>query len=153
VVHPFEIVAHPLRRRIVEVLATGEHSAGTLGEIAFTELGVTRTAVSHQLRTMREHGVVWSTVDQVEPRSRSYRLNPAFLASLDAAVSDVFELWEHRYGTAEGRAPLVPVPVRVRVPDPVPGEERQRIHRFGEAERRRRRDALAEWADGADAEL
>jgi DNA-binding transcriptional ArsR family regulator len=138
-------------------LATGEHSAGTLSEIAFTELGVTRTAVSHQLRTLREHGVVWSTVDPVEPRSRSYRLNPAFLASLDTAVFALFELWEHRYGTAEGRAPLVPIPVRVPVrvpdPDPAPGDERQRIHRFGEAERRRRRDALAEWADGADAEL
>jgi DNA-binding HxlR family transcriptional regulator len=87
VVHPFEIVAHPVRRRIVEVLATGDHSAGTLSEIAFTELGVTRTAVSHQLRTLREQGVVWSTVDPVEPRSRSYRLDPAFLASLDLAVA------------------------------------------------------------------
>jgi DNA-binding transcriptional ArsR family regulator len=139
VVHPFEIVAHPVRRRIVEVLATGEHSAGTLSEIALMELGVTRTAVSHQLRTLREHGVVWSSVDEVEPRSRSYRLDTAFLASLDAAVSELFDLWEQRYGTAEGRAPAFPAP-----------SEERRAHRFGEAERRRRRDALAEWADGAD---
>lgn len=140
-VHPFEIVAHPVRRRIVEVLATGEHSAGTLSEIASTELGVTRTAVSHHLRNLREHGVVWSTVDSVEPRSRSYRLDPAFLASLDGAVSDLFELWEQRYGTAEGRAPSFPA-----------SSEERRRHRFGEAERRRRGAALAEWAGGVDAD-
>jgi DNA-binding transcriptional ArsR family regulator len=141
VVHPFEIVAHPVRRRIVEVLATGEHSAGTLSEIAFTEIGLTRTAVSHQLRTLREQGVVWSTVDPVELRSRSYRLDPAFLASLDLAVSELFELWEQRYGTAEGRAPSFPA-----------SSEELRTHRFGEAEWRRRRSALAEWVGGVDAE-
>jgi DNA-binding transcriptional ArsR family regulator len=141
VVHPFELVAHPVRRRIVEVLATGEHSAGTLSEIAFTELGVTRTAVSHHLRILREHGVVWSNVDAVEPRSRSYRLDPAFLARLDAAVFELFELWEQRYGTAEGRAPSFPA-----------APEEHRMRRFGEAEWRRRHEALAEWDDGAAAE-
>jgi DNA-binding transcriptional ArsR family regulator len=141
VVHPFEIVAHRVRRRIVEVLATGDHGAGTLSEIAFTELGVTRTAVSHQLRTLREHGVVWSTVDSVESRSRSYRLDPAFVASLDLAVSELFELWKQRYGTAEGRAPSFPA-----------SSEEPRTHRFGEAERRRRRSALAEWVGGVDAD-
>jgi len=134
VVHPFEIVAHPVRRRIVEVLAVGEHSAGTLSEIACAELAVTRTAVSHHLRTLRDQGAVWSSVDEVEPRSRLYRLNPAFLAALDAAVAELFELWEQRYGTAEGRAPSSPVPPE------------RRMHRFGDAERRRRRDALAQWA-------
>ena len=47
VVHPFEIVAHPVRRRMLEVLAVGEHSAGTLAEIAATEFG-----------TSRDHGLV-----------------------------------------------------------------------------------------------
>jgi DNA-binding transcriptional ArsR family regulator len=140
VVHPFEIVAHPVRRRILDVLALGDHSAGTLSDIVFAELGVTRTAVSHQLRTLRENGAVWSTVDSTEPRSRSYRLNPAFLASLDAAVADLFELWEHRYGTAEGRAPSPPIP------------QERRMHRFGDAERRRRREALAEWGADDDAD-
>lgn len=138
-VHPFEIVAHPVRRRIIEVLAVGEHSAGTLCEIACAELGVTRTAVSHHLRTLRQNGVVRSSVDVAEPRSRSYRLSPAFLASLDAAVSDLFEIWEQRYGTAEGRAPTLPIPA-----------EERRIHRFGTAERRRRRAVLAEWAELTD---
>ncbi|MFD4422766.1 ArsR/SmtB family transcription factor [Agromyces sp. NPDC058484] len=138
--HPFEIMAHPVRRRILDVLALGDHSAGTISEVVQAELGVTRTAVSHQLRTLRENGAVWSTVDPTEPRSRSYRLNPAFLALLDDAVADLFELWEQRYGTAERRAPSPPIP------------RERRMHRFGDAERRRQREALAAWVEDADAD-
>ena len=109
VVHPFEIVAHPVRRRMLEVLAVGEHSAGTLAEIAAMEFGTSRTTASYHLRTLREHGAVRSSVGADEPRSRSYRLNPEFLASLDLAVGALVELWEQRYGTAEGRAPVPPL--------------------------------------------
>lgn len=137
VVHPFELLAHPVRRRVVEVLAVGEHSAGTLSDLAATEFGTSRTAVSHHLAVLRAHGAVWSAVDGVEPRSRAYRLNPEFLAALDDAVGALFERWEQRYGTAEGRAPSF---------GPLP----RRLHRFGEAERRRRRDALAAWRVGDD---
>lgn len=89
VVHPFEIVAHPVRRRMLEVLAVGEHSAGTLADIAATEFGTSWTTASSHLRTLREHGAVWSSVGADEPRSRSYRLNPEFLASLDVAVGSL----------------------------------------------------------------
>lgn len=136
VVHPFELLANPLRRRVVEVLAVGEHSAGTLCDLAEVEFGATRTAVAHHLAVLRKHGAVWSSVDGVEPRSRNYRLNPEFLASLDSAVGELFERWEQRYGTAEGRGPLIGAP--------------DRVHRFGEAERRRRHEALAAWREEDD---
>ena len=109
-VHPFELVAHPVRRRILEVLAVGEL------------------------------GAVWSSVGADEPRSRSYRLNAEFLASLDLAVGSLFELWEQRYGTAEGRPPQPPL-------------RADRVHRFGDAERRRRNAALAEWRADAGGDL
>jgi DNA-binding transcriptional ArsR family regulator len=133
--HPFEIMADPVRRRVVEVLAVGEHSAGVLCEIASSEFGISRSAASHHLSTLRAHGVVWSSVDQVQPRSRAYRLNPAFIADLDRAVAELFESWEQRYGTAEHRAPSFG-PYR---------DADARLHRFGDAARRHRRRALAEW--------
>ena len=139
-VHPFELVAHPVRRRILEVLAVGEHGAGTLAEVAHREFGASRTNVSYHLRILREHGAVWSSVGTDEPRSRSYRLNPEFLASLDLAVGSLFELWEQRYGTAEGRAPRPPL-------------RADRVHPFGHAERRRRNAALAEWRADAGGDL
>jgi hypothetical protein len=43
-VHPFELVANPVRRRILEVLTVGDHDAGTLSEIASMEFGTSRTS-------------------------------------------------------------------------------------------------------------
>lgn len=123
-----------MRRRLVEVLVVGEHRAGVLTELAGSEFGRSRTAVSHQLRTLRNSGVVRSSVDAEDPRSRSYRLDPAFLAALDSAVFELVELREQRYGSTEERPPSMEgLAVGLR------------LHRFGEAERRRRLEMLAEW--------
>ena len=89
--HPFVVLADPVRRRIVEVLAVGDHSAGTPCDLVSTEFGVSRTAVSHQLRTLRANGAVHSTIDPAEPRSRSYRLEPGFLERLDLEVGQFCE--------------------------------------------------------------
>ncbi|GGI47730.1 ArsR/SmtB family transcription factor [Agromyces flavus] len=137
--HPFAILADPVRRRVVEILAVGEHSAGTLCDVISSEHGVSRTAVSHHLRTLRRHGAVSSAVDPVEPRSRAYRLSADFLARLDEEVEHLFRLWDQRYGTAERRAPLV---------DP-PRSRRARLHRFGVAAEHRAAERAAEWGRGA----
>ncbi|MFE5672492.1 ArsR/SmtB family transcription factor [Agromyces sp. NPDC056523] len=133
--HPFAILADPVRRRVVEILAVGEHSAGTLCEVISSEHGVSRTAVAHHLRTLRRHGAVTSAVDPVEPRSRTYRLNVDFLARLDDEVEHLFRLWDHRYGASERRAPLV---------DP-PRSRGARLHRFGVSAERRATERAAEW--------
>ena len=96
VIHPFVVLADPVRRRLVELLAVGDHAAGTLCDVASNEFVISRTAVSHQLRTLREQGVVVSSVDPAEPRSRSYRLDPGFLARLDDEVGRLFLLFDHR---------------------------------------------------------
>jgi DNA-binding transcriptional ArsR family regulator len=137
--HPFTLLADPVRRRIVEVLAVGEHSAGTLCDVAMAEFGISRTAVSHHLRVLRDHDTVTSTIDAVEPRARSYRLNTAFLAVLDEEVERLLRLSDHRYGTVERRAPPLADPPRSRG---------ARAHRFGEAAARTRAESRAAW-DGS----
>jgi DNA-binding transcriptional ArsR family regulator len=134
-IHPFVVLADPVRRRIVEILAVGDHSAGTLCDVLSGEFGVSRTAVSHQLRTLRDHGAALSTIDQEEPRSRSYRLNPEFLERLDGEVGRLFRLFDHRYGTAEARAPLVGPPQ----------SRGSRSHRLGASEQRHRDSQRAAW--------
>jgi DNA-binding transcriptional ArsR family regulator len=104
--HPFEIAAEPVRRRILEVLAVGEHSVGIINDVVAMEFGISRSAVSHHLRILRDEGVV--TV-RPEFQERYYMLDEGFLDRLDAAVGELFDLWDHRYGTAVHRAPLVPV--------------------------------------------
>ena len=135
-IHPFEVLADPVRHRIVEVLAVGDHRAGEIGDVVSFEFGISRTAVSHQLRTLREQGVVASAVDSSEPRARRYRLNAEFLGRLDDAVTQLFDLWDQRYGSVERRAPIPPTtPTR-----------RSRVHRLGVAAARRTRVEAARWA-------
>ncbi|GAA1059585.1 winged helix-turn-helix transcriptional regulator [Agromyces bracchium] len=108
--HPFAVLADPIGRRIVEVLAVGEHSAATLVEVLGMEFGLSRTAVSHRLGTLRRLGVVSAGVDPAEPRSRSYRLEHEFVGALEAETERVLRAFDHRYGSAERRAPLVDPP-------------------------------------------
>ena len=51
---PFEAIAEPNRRRILELIGTGEMSAGDL----VTETGFSQPGVSKHLRHLREAGVV-----------------------------------------------------------------------------------------------
>lgn len=125
-----------MRRRIVEVLAVGEDVAGTRCDVVMTEFGITRTAVSHHLRVLRDHDAVTSVIDAAEPRARSYRLNRAFLAVLDEEVERLSRLSDHRYGTGERLAP----PLVDR-----PRSRSARRHRFGEAAARKRVESHAAW--------
>lgn len=106
--HPFEIAAEPVRRRIMEVLAVGDHSVGTLNEVIAAEFSISRSAVSHHLRILRQEGVVLVQPDEALPQSRLYRLDEVFLERLDDAVGELYRLWDHRYGTAFHRAPIHP---------------------------------------------
>ncbi|PZU49754.1 MAG: hypothetical protein DI566_01400 [Microbacterium sp.] len=56
--HPFAVMAEPARRRIVEILASGEHTAGELAAAVGGEFRISRTAVSKHLRILRDAGFV-----------------------------------------------------------------------------------------------
>jgi len=71
------VLADPVRREIVELLAAGEAGAG---EIA-ARFPVTRPAISRHLRVLREAGLVTS---EVRAQRRVYRLDRGPLAELDA---------------------------------------------------------------------
>ncbi len=56
--HPFQVMAEPIRRRIVEILASGEHTSGEICESIAVEFGVTRAAASWHLRILRDNNWV-----------------------------------------------------------------------------------------------
>lgn len=90
----FQVIADPIRRRIVEQLAdTGEVSAGQLAELAHTEFGISQPATSRHLRVLREAGMVTSTV---VAQRRVYRLNPRPLVDIAEWAAR-----QHRYWTAK----------------------------------------------------
>ena len=78
--HAFDILGDPVRRRIVELLADGERSAGDVGAVVQQEFGISQPAVSQHLRVLREHG--FATV-RPEGTRRLYAVEPASLKAVD----------------------------------------------------------------------
>jgi DNA-binding transcriptional ArsR family regulator len=85
----FVALADPTRRRIVELLADGERSAGELA----AEFDTSRPGVSRHLRVLREHGLVRAREDGVR---RLYSLDPAPLAELDDWLARYRGFWTNR---------------------------------------------------------
>jgi DNA-binding transcriptional ArsR family regulator len=52
----FDVLADPVRRRILELLAGGERTSGGICEVIRDEFGISQPAVSAQLRVLRESG-------------------------------------------------------------------------------------------------
>lgn len=80
---PFEALADPHRRAILELLHGGERS---VREIA-NEMPITRPAVSRHLRLLKEAGLVTSSA---EGTRRLYRLHDE---GLDAVRAYLTEVW------------------------------------------------------------
>lgn len=86
---PFEALAEPSRRRILDVLRDGERPAGDL----VTALGLSQPGVSKHLKLLREAGLVSVRADG---QRRVYRLEPKGLEDLDAWLTPYRQLWARR---------------------------------------------------------
>jgi DNA-binding transcriptional ArsR family regulator len=84
-----QALADPTRRRIVELLADGERSAGELA----AQFRTSRPGVSRHLRVLREHGLVRA---RGEGQRRLYSLDPAPLAELDSWLARYRPFWANR---------------------------------------------------------
>ena len=91
----FEAVSEPHRRRVLDLLARGERSAGELVE-AFPAL--TQPAVSRHLRVLREAGLV-----EVRPEAqrRIYALKPEALVPLDEWIERYRHFWSGQLDALE----------------------------------------------------
>lgn len=83
---PFAVIADPTRRRILELLAAGERSAGELTATIRAETGVSQAAVSQHLGVLREAGLA---VVRVDAQRRLYRTEPAVLRHIAAWIDQV----------------------------------------------------------------
>jgi DNA-binding transcriptional ArsR family regulator len=92
-VNAFDILGDPVRRRILELLADGEHSAGEVGQIIQDEFGISQPAVSQQLRVLRESG--FATV-RPDGTRRLYAVEPASLREVDRWLDRYRRFWDQR---------------------------------------------------------
>lgn len=88
--HAFDVLGDPVRRRILELLADGELSAGTVCATIQREFRISQPAVSQHLRVLREHG--FATV-RPEGTRRLYAVNHEPLREIDAWLDHFRRFW------------------------------------------------------------
>jgi DNA-binding transcriptional ArsR family regulator len=90
----FAALSDPTRRRIVELLGTGEHTAGAIGE----QFPISAPAVSQHLKTLRDAGLVRV---RAEGQRRIYSLDSEGLAEMERWFSRVRAFWNEKLDRLE----------------------------------------------------
>jgi DNA-binding transcriptional ArsR family regulator len=91
--HAFDVLRDPVRRRILELLAEGEHASGEVVDIISAEFGITQSAISQQLKVLRDSG--FATV-RAEGTRRLYAIDTRSLAEVDGWLGQLRRLWAPR---------------------------------------------------------
>ncbi|MFY1691512.1 ArsR/SmtB family transcription factor [Plantactinospora sp. WMMB782] len=91
--HAFDVLGDPVRRRILELLADGERSAGEVSAVVQAEFGISQPGVSQHLRVLRENG--FTTVRAAGTR-RLYAVDPAPLQEIDRWLERYRGFWTQR---------------------------------------------------------
>lgn len=91
--HAFDVLGDPVRRRLLELLADGERSAGELGAVIQEEFGISQPGVSQHLRVLRDNG--FATV-RAEGTRRLYAVDPAPLREVDVWLERYRRFWTQR---------------------------------------------------------
>lgn len=116
--HALDVLGDPIRRRILEMLAGGEQTAGAVVDVIRGEFGVTQPAVSQHLKVLRENSFAKVRPDGTR---RLYALETEPLRNIDRWLETFRPCWS----AAEAPAPAVkpekkarPKPVKVRAAAP-----------------------------------
>lgn len=88
-----DALGDPVRRRLLELLADGERTAGELADAIGDELGVSQPGTSRHLRVLREAGVVQSVVDG---QRRLYSVRAERLDEVEQWVRGIRRFWDQR---------------------------------------------------------
>jgi DNA-binding transcriptional ArsR family regulator len=90
VVHAFDVLGDPVRRRILELLANGELTSGAVCSVIQEEFGISQPGVSAHLRVLRESGFA-----SVRPQGarRLYAVNAEPLRDVDAWLDRFRRFW------------------------------------------------------------
>lgn len=92
-VHAFDVLGDPVRRRILELLADGELSAGDIGSTIQDEYAITQPAVSQHLKVLRDNGFA---IVRPDGQRRLYAVNGAGLRDVDEWLNTFRRFWAPR---------------------------------------------------------
>ncbi|GAB2989418.1 metalloregulator ArsR/SmtB family transcription factor [Amycolatopsis acidiphila] len=91
--HAFDVLGDPVRRRILELLATGEQTSGAISAAIQGEFGISQPAVSQHLRVLRDNGF---TTVRAEGARRLYAVDSGPLEEVDAWLERFRGFWNQR---------------------------------------------------------
>jgi DNA-binding transcriptional ArsR family regulator len=96
--HAFDVLGDPVRRRILELLADGEHASGEVVAVIQRELGLSQPNVSQHLKVLRESG--FASV-RAEGTRRIYALETGPLREVDTWLGGFRGFWDQRLDALE----------------------------------------------------
>lgn len=96
--HAFDVLADPVRRRILELLGSGEMASGDVVAGIGAEFGITQAAVSQHLKVLRESG--FARV-RAEAQRRLYSVDAAGLQAADMWIGQFRGFWEPKLDALE----------------------------------------------------
>lgn len=91
--HAFDVLGDPVRRRILELLAEGEHRSGDIVTVIQNEFGISQAAVSQHLKVLRENGFASVRVDGSR---RIYAVKTDPMQKINAWLNRFSHFWEPR---------------------------------------------------------
>jgi DNA-binding transcriptional ArsR family regulator len=89
-VHAFDVLGEPVRRRILELLARGEMSAGDIATTIQDEFSISQPAVSQHLKVLRDNG--FATV-RPDGQRRLYAVDGTALRDVDQWLNGFRRFW------------------------------------------------------------
>lgn len=96
--HALDILGDPVRRRLLELLASRDQPAGEVSRVVEGEFGISQPAVARHLRVLREAGFVSA---QPQGARRIYRLEESVIDELQGQVDRYRSLWNQRLDSLE----------------------------------------------------
>lgn len=91
--HAFDVLADPVRRRILELLAQEEHASGEVVDVIAQEFGISQAAVSQHLKVLRDSGFASVRIDGAR---RIYAVDAAPMQEVDAWLGQFRVFWTHK---------------------------------------------------------
>lgn len=88
--HAFDVLGDPVRRRVLELLADGEMTAGAVSARIQSEFNITQPAVSQHLKVLRDSG--FATV-RPEGQRRLYAVDSQAFRDVDEWLAHFRRFW------------------------------------------------------------
>jgi len=89
----FDVLGDPVRRRILELLADGEHASGEVVAIVQKEFDISQPAVSQHLKVLRESGFASVRIDGTR---RIYTVDAAAMREVDVWLDRFRGFWNRK---------------------------------------------------------